>query len=62
MTLKFSRKTNNCGWREQIEINTDTKTYQRGAFLFHSADVEEMTKKQLDSIEQLFLSEGYIKI
>ena len=46
MIIRFSTKTNKNGWQYQLEIDTDKKQYQCGSYLFQTADVNQMTKKQ----------------
>lgn len=50
MIIRFATNNNTSGWRHQLEIDTDNKQYKYGSFLFHYADVNKMTKKQLDEI------------
>jgi len=46
MTLKVSQKINNCGWRKQLIIDFDNKTVKKGAFLFHSGDLDNLSATQ----------------
>lgn len=46
MILKVSQKVNSCGWRRQLIIDFEKKTAKKGAFLFHSGDVDDLTAKQ----------------
>ncbi len=46
MILKLSQKVNSCGWRKQLIINFENRTATRGAFLFHSGDVDDLSAKQ----------------
>ena len=46
MILKVSQKVNNCGWRKQLIIDFEKRTVTKGAFLFHSGDVEKLTATQ----------------
>lgn len=54
MKIKIAGKVNSSGWRKQLVIDTDKKTFECGAFLFHSADINDLTTKQLkETIETL---------
>ena len=46
MILKVSQKVNNCGWRKQLIIDFENKTVTKGAFLFHSGDIDDLSAKQ----------------
>jgi hypothetical protein len=46
MILKVSQKVNSCGWRRQLIIDFEKKTAKKGAFLFHSGDVDDLSAKQ----------------
>jgi len=46
MILKVSQKINNCGWRKQLIIDFDNKTVKKGAFLFHSGDLDNLSATQ----------------
>ena len=59
MIIRFSSNTNANGWRQQLEIDTDKKQYKFGAFLFHYADVNKMTKQQLQEIVTALNDNGY---
>ena len=62
MIIRFSTKTNKNGWQYQLEIDTDKKQYQCGSYLFQTADVNLMTKKQLEEIEEALLANDYTLI
>lgn len=62
MIIKLSRAANNYGWREQMEIDTDAKTFKRGPYLFVSGDIDRLTKKQLDCTQALLTSAGFTLI
>lgn len=62
MTIKFATKTNTNGWRHQLEIDTDKKQFKYGSHLFHYADVNNMTKKQLDEIVKTLIENDFKKI
>lgn len=62
MIIKFATKNNSNGWRHQLEIDTEQKQFKYGAFLFHYADVNNMTKKQLDEIVKTLIENDYKKI
>ena len=53
MKIKIAGKINSCGWRKQLVIDTDNKTYSYGSFLFHSADINDLTQKQLKECLQV---------
>ncbi len=60
--IKIATKTNNCGWRYQAVINLTDKTVKSGTFLFHSADVSDLTKKQFNELIEAFKAEGFKEI
>ena len=62
MIIKLSRVANNYGWREQMEIDTDAKTFKRGPHLFVSGDIDRLTKKQLDCTQVLLTHNGFTLI
>lgn len=50
MILKVSQKINSCGWRKQIIVDFENKTAKKGAFLFHSGDVDNLSAAQYKQI------------
>ena len=60
MIKRYATKVNKNGWNYQLQIDTDTKEFKYGTFLFVSAD-SQMTKKQLDEIVSLLIADGYKK-
>ena len=62
MIIKLATKNNTNGWRYQLEIDIDQKQFKYGAFLFHYADVNDMTKKQLNEIVKILIENDFEKI
>ena len=62
MKIKVASKINNCGWRKQLEIDTDNKTFVYGSFLFHSADINDLTVKQLKETIQLLKDNNFVEL
>ena len=62
MKIKIAGKINNCGWRKQLVIDTDKKTYSYGAFLFHSADINDLTQKQLKECLQVLKNNDFTEV
>ena len=62
MTIKFATKTNTNGWRYQLEIDTEQKQFKYGSHLFHSADVNDLKKKQLEEIVKHLIENDFKKI
>lgn len=62
MKIKIAGKINNYGWRKQIEIDTDKKVYSYGAFLFHSADINDLTQKQLKECLQVLKDNNFMEV
>jgi hypothetical protein len=62
MKIKIAGKVNSCGWRKQLVIDTDKKTYIYGSFLFHSADINDLTQKQLKETIQLLKDNDFIEV
>ena len=62
MTIKFATKNNSNGWRYQLEIDTIKHEFKYGSHLFHYADVNNMTKKQLDEIVKHLIENDFKKI
>lgn len=61
MIKRYATKVNKNGWQYQLEINTDTKVFKYGMFLFASADSKK-TKKELDELVSSLITDGYKKI
>ena len=59
MTMKVAQKTNVNGWRKQVIIDHENKTITTGTFLYHCADVENLTATQLKQIINFYISNGY---
>ena len=62
MKIKIAGKINNCGWRKQLVIDTDNKTYNYGSFLFHSADINDLTQKQLKECLQVLKDNNFTEV
>jgi hypothetical protein len=62
MKFKIAGKFNNSGWRKQMIIDVDKKTFVCGSFLFHSADVKDLTAKQLKDIIQMLKDNDFIEV
>ena len=60
--IKIATKINNCGWRYQAIINLTDKTVKSGTFLFHSADISDLTKKQFNSFIEAFKADGFKEV
>ena len=60
MIKRYATKVNKNGWNYQLQIDTDTKEFKYGTFLFVSADSKK-TKKELDEIVSLLIADGYKK-
>lgn len=60
--IKIATKINNSGWRYQAIINLSEKTVKSGTFLFHSADVSNLTKKQFKEFIEAFKAEGFTEV
>jgi hypothetical protein len=59
MKIKIAGKINNYGWRKQLVIDTDNKTYIYGSFLFHSGDINDLTQKQLKECLQILKDNNF---
>lgn len=59
MIIRFATKTNSSGLQYQLKVDTATKEFQYGSHLFVSADVHQLTKKQLDEITDTFIANNY---
>lgn len=62
MKIKVAGKVNNCGWRKQLVVDTDKKTFEYGSFLFHSADINDLTTKQLKETIETLKNNGFIGV
>lgn len=62
MIIRFSSKTNTNGFNYQLIYDDEKKIYDYGTYIFISSDVDNLTKKQLDRIENTLLFNGYRKI
>ena len=62
LKIKIAGKVNSSGWRKQILIDIDKKTFVKGAFLFHSADVNDLTAKQLKEVEETLLNNDFMEV
>jgi hypothetical protein len=62
MKIKIAGKVNNCGWRKQLLIDTDKKTFVYGSFLFHSADINDLTVKQLKETIETLKNNDFIEV
>ena len=59
MILKVSQKINSCGWRKQLIINFEEKTITKGAFLFHSGDIDNVSATQYKQFIEHFKNNGF---
>lgn len=62
MIIRFSTKPNINGICYQLEIDTDKNTFKQGTFIFCSADVNGITKAQLNEIVKTIDDNGFNKI
>ena len=62
MKIKIAGKVNNCGWRKQLLIDTDKKTFVYGSFLFHSADINDLTVKQLKETIETLKNNDFVEV
>lgn len=62
MKIKIAGKINSSGWRKQLVIDTDKKVYSYGAFLFHSADINDLTQKQLKEHLQVLKDNDFTEV
>jgi hypothetical protein len=62
MKIKIAGKINSSGWRKQLVIDTDKKVYSYGAFLFHSADINDLTQKQLKECLQVLKDNDFTEV
>jgi hypothetical protein len=62
MKIKIAGKVNNYGWRKQLLIDTNTKTYIYGSFLFHSGDITDLTQKQLKECLQVLKDNNFTEV
>ncbi len=62
MKIKIAGKVNNSGWRKQLLIDTDKKTFVYGSFLFHSADINDLTIKQLKETVETLKNNDFIEV
>ena len=62
MVIKLASKINNSGWRHQLIVDTDNKIYSYSSFLFHSADVKDLTKKQLNNFVQMLKDNNFTEV
>lgn len=62
MKIKIAGKINNYGWRKQMIIDTDKKTFECGSFLFHSADINGLTQKQLKECLQVLKDNDFTEV
>jgi hypothetical protein len=62
MKIKVAGKVNSCGWRKQLVIDTDKKTFEFGSFLFHSADINDLTVKQLKEVIETLKNNDFIEV
>ena len=62
MKIKIAGKVNNCGWRKQLLIDIDKKTFVYGSFLFHSADINDLTVKQLKETIETLKNNDFIEV
>lgn len=62
MKIKIAGKVNNCGWRKQLVIDTDKKTFEYGSFLFHSADINDLTVKQLKEVIETLKNNDFVEV
>ena len=62
MKIKIAGKVNNCGWRKQLVVDTDKKTFEYGSFLFHSADINDLTIKQLKEVIETLKNNDFVEV
>lgn len=62
MVIKLTSKINSSGWRHQLIIDTDKKVYSYGSFLFHSADINDLTQKQLKECLQVSKDNDFTEV
>jgi hypothetical protein len=59
MILRIAEKTNVNGWRRQLVIDLENKTIKKGAFQFHTGDVDGLTHKQYLQFIEAFENSGF---
>lgn len=62
MKIKVAGKVNSCGWRKQLVIDTDKKIFEYGSFLFHSADINDLTVKQLKEVIETLKNNDFVEV
>lgn len=62
LKIKIAGKINKCGWRKQMIIDIDKKTFVKGAYLFRSADINDLTVKQLKEVEETLLNNDFMEV
>lgn len=62
MKIKIAGKVNTSGWRKQLIVDIDKKAFVYGSFLFHSADINDLTQKQLKETVELLKDNGFIEV
>lgn len=62
MKVKIAGKVNSCGWRKQLVIDTDKKFFEHGSFLFHSADINDLTAKQLKEVIETLKNNDFVEV
>ena len=62
MKIKLATKPNTYGWRYQLEIDINKNQFKYGSHLFVSADVNNMTKKQLNEIVKILIENDFEKL
>lgn len=61
MKLTFRTPNNRMGNNTQLIIDTESKTYKKGAYLSTSWDCIIRNKKEIDNLEITLKSEGYTR-
>ena len=62
MKIKLASKVNSYGWRKQLIIDVNKKTFVFGSFLFHSADINDLTNKQLKETIETLKNNNFIEV
>lgn len=62
MLLKLSEKTNKNGWRRQIVVDFENKTFKAEAFQFLTGDIEGLTHKQYLHAIEYFKNNNFIEV
>ena len=60
--IKIATKFNEAGNRKELIIDTINHTIKAGHFLFHVADIKDVTNKQFAAIIEAFKAAGFAEV